>query len=65
MKLHDKMNTLYPGIMRPINIRNERFNQHATAGSMLLEVGSSGNSLGEAIYSAQLFAEVLADVLGK
>lgn len=63
LKLHDRLNTRYPGIMRPINIRTGRFNQHVTTGSMLLEVGTSGNSLSEALYSAQLFAQELADLL--
>ncbi len=63
MKLQDRLNTAYPGLMRPISIRNERFNQHVTLGSMLLEVGTSGNSLPEALSSARLFANALADEL--
>ncbi len=63
MKVQDRMNTTYPGIMRPINIRAARFNEHVTTGSMLLEVGTSGNSLDEALYSASLFADVLGDML--
>lgn len=63
MKLQDRLNTAYPGLMRPISVRNERFNQHVTPGSMLLEVGTSGNSLPEALSSARLFAEALADEL--
>lgn len=63
VKLQNSMNTKYPGIMRPINIRAARFNQHVTTGSMLLEVGTSGNSLDEALYSAELFAGVLAQTL--
>jgi stage II sporulation protein P len=61
--LHSRMNTKYPGIMRPISIRTGRFNQHVTTGSMLLEVGTSGNTLPEALYSAGLFAQELADML--
>lgn len=63
MRVYDRMNTEYPGIMRPILLRPSRFNQHATTGSMLVEVGTSGNSLDEALYSARLFAEVLGDML--
>ena len=63
MKLQDRLNTEYPGLMRPINIRDERFNQHVTLGSMLLEVGTSGNSLPGALSSARLFANALADEL--
>ncbi len=63
MKLQNRLNTACPGLMRPITIRNERFNQHVTRGSMLLEVGTSGNSLPEALASARLFADALADEL--
>ena len=63
MKVQDQMNTRYPGIMRPINIRAARFNEHVTTGSMLLEVGTSGNSLDEALYSASLFADTVSDML--
>ncbi len=62
-KVQQKMNARYPGIMRPINIRAARFNEHVTTGSMLLEVGTSGNSLDEALYSASLFADTLGDML--
>ncbi len=62
-KVQNKMNAAYPGIMRPINIRAARFNEHVTTGSMLLEVGTSGNSLDEALYSASLFADTLGDML--
>ncbi len=62
-KIQQQMNALYPGIMRPINVRAARFNQHVTPGSMLLEVGTSGNSLDEALYSASLFADALGDML--
>ena len=50
--------------MRPINLRKQRFNLHLTPGSMLLEVGSSGNTLREAIAAVQLFGNTLATELG-
>ena len=65
LRLQQKLNNLYPGIMRPINVRIARFNEHVTTGSMLLEVGTCGNSLEEALYSARLFAQALADMLIK
>ena len=35
--------------MRPINLRPERFNQNATSGSLIVEVGTSSNTLREAL----------------
>ncbi len=46
----------HPTLMRPILLRNSRYNQHATTGSLLVEVGAAGNSLDEALYAARLFA---------
>ena len=51
--------TLYrdhPTLMRPITVRNSRYNQHKTTGSLLVEVGTAGNSLEEAVNGARLFA---------
>ena len=53
----------YPTLMRPVLLRNSRYNQHATAGSLLVEVGSAGNSPEEAVLAGRLFAERMAEVL--
>ncbi|MGM9661754.1 MAG: stage II sporulation protein P [Oscillospiraceae bacterium] len=53
----------YPTLMRPILLRNSRYNQHATTGSLLIEVGAAGNSLDEALLAARLFAEGFAKVV--
>ncbi len=61
--LQNKIENKYPGLMRGINLRKERFNEHLTSGSMILEVGTSGNTLKEAIYGAQCAAKVIAESL--
>ena len=53
----------YPTLMRPVLLRNSRYNQHATTGSLLVEVGAAGNSPEEAVRAGRLFAERLAAVL--
>lgn len=53
----------YPGLMRPINLRSSRFNQHVSPGALIVEVGSSGNTLGEAFYGAELFTKALIETL--
>lgn len=54
---------LYPGLMRPLNLRQERFNQHATYGSMIVEVGFAGNTLEEAQRAVRLFGQSLISAL--
>ena len=54
----------HPTLMRPITLRNSRYNQHCTTGSLLVEVGAAGNSLDEALLAARLFAKGFAETLG-
>lgn len=53
----------YPTLMRPVLLRNSRYNQHATTGSLLVEVGAAGNSPEEAVLAGRLFAERFAAVV--
>ena len=53
----------YPTLMRPILLRNSRYNQHATTGSLLVEVGAAGNSPEEAALAGRLFAQRMVEVL--
>jgi len=52
-----------PTLMRPLLLRNSRYNQHATTGSLLVEVGAAGNSPEEAVLAGQLFAQELSNLL--
>lgn len=54
----------YPTLMRPITVRNSRYNQHTTPGSLLIEMGAAGNSLDEALLSARLLGTALGEVIG-
>lgn len=45
----------YPSLMRPITLTKYRYNQHLSPGSMILEVGSNGNTLQEALAAIRLF----------
>lgn len=63
LKLQAVMNRMYPGLCRNLDLRTERFNQHATPGSMLIEVGASGNTLKQAIASARDLGEGLAALI--
>lgn len=45
----------YPSLMRPITLTKYRYNQHLSPGSMIIEVGSNGNTLQEALAAIRLF----------
>ena len=63
VNLQADLNGAYPDLMRDVNLRSQRFNTHLRSGSILLECGSSGNTLQEAIRAVKLFGNVLADRL--
>lgn len=52
-----------PTLMRPIALVNERYNQHLCPGSLIVEVGSSGNTLQEALAAVRLFGRAIAPEL--
>lgn len=62
LNLQSAMNQKYPGLARPVTISQYRYNQHATTGSMILEVGCNGNTLQEALAAVRFFADAAGDV---
>ena len=63
LKLQAVLERMYPGLCRNLDLRTERFNQHMTPGSLLVEVGSSGNTLREALAAARDLGEGLAALI--
>ena len=62
-KIQNGMNTLYPTLARPMTMRSSRYNQQLCSGSLLVEVGTHGNTLQEALAGARLFARAAGQVL--
>lgn len=52
-----------PNLMRPINLRGASFNEQYAPGSLLIEVGSAGNTLSEAKYAAKQLTKSLIDMI--
>lgn len=63
MTVQQSMLDLEPTLCRAIDLRSSRFNQHLTSGSLLVEIGSCGNTLQEALRGARAFGEALGRVL--
>lgn len=53
----------YPSLMRPITLTKYRYNQNMSTGSLIVEVGSSGNTLSEALRAVRLFSDAIAPSL--
>lgn len=63
LKLTDKLTDNHPGLMRPIALRGASYNEQYTTGSLLIEVGTDGNTLSDAKHSAELLGKALADLI--
>ena len=61
--LQEAVGRRHPSLMRPVALVPQRYNQHLTPGSLILEVGSSGNTLQEALAAIRLFADAAAPAL--
>lgn len=61
--LQKRMNAEYPTLARPMSLRTSRYNQQLSTGSLLIEVGSHGNSLQEALGAIRLFGKSLSGLL--
>ncbi len=57
VQIQKNMLAIDSGLPRHIDLRRQRFNEHATPGSLLVEVGTSGNNLKQALAGARLFAQ--------
>lgn len=51
--------SMYPGLFKPMIIRNSKYNQDLNPNSFLVEVGATGNSLEEAYLGARCLANIL------
>ncbi len=63
--LQQQMETDYPGLTRPILFDYRKYNQDLTTGSILIEVGSHGNTLDQVRYAGELIGSSLARALQK
>ncbi len=63
LKLQRAIVNKYPGLARPLHLREERFNGHTSHGALLIEVGSNSNTMDEALISAKLLGECIADMI--
>jgi len=59
LRLQQMAEKLYPGLARAIYFTSKKYNQHLSPGSILIEVGTSVNTVEEARYSAELVGNVL------
>ena len=61
--MQDAIESRYPTLTRPVFFCYRKYNQDLTTGSLLLELGSHGNTLEEVLYTAQLAGDAIGSYL--
>ena len=56
IKVQEKGEELYPGLFKPIILRNSRYNQHVSKAATIIEVGATGNTLEQTTWFLQELA---------
>lgn len=61
--LQDSLAEKYPNLVRSINLRGAGFNAQYAPGSLLLEIGTCGNTLTQAKTTAKIVANALSELI--
>lgn len=59
VKLQTVLEGEFPGICRPVIFRSSRYNQDLTSGSLIVEVGTAGNTMQEALAGVNVLAKAI------
>lgn len=62
MQITKKGEEMYPGLFRQMLVRGSRYNQHLNDGSILIEVGATGNTLDEVYYAVTCLSNILDQI---
>ena len=62
VKVQQKANELYPGLFKPMIVRNSRYNQHLGKAACIIEVGATGNTLEQCLTSMKYLSKVLDEL---
>jgi len=65
IKIQSRLNEICPGLAKPIYISKNRYNQHLTNGSVIIEIGGDGNVIDECVRSTNYLAQAINDVIYK
>lgn len=63
VKVQEKAEELYPGLFKPIILRNSRYNQHLTKVATIIEVGATGNTLEQCLTSMKYLSKIMNEVI--
>ena len=61
IEIQKKANEMYPGLFKPMIVRNSRYNQHLGKAACIIEVGATGNTLEQCLNSMKYLAKVFEE----
>ena len=61
--LQNQLETMFPGITRPLYFSPRKYNMNLTHCSLLVEVGSDSNTLEEAVYTGKCIGTALSEIM--
>lgn len=62
IKVQEKANKEYPGLFKPIILRNSRYNQHLGKAACIIEVGATGNKLEQCLNSMKYLSKIINEI---
>ena len=62
VKVQEKAEEMYPGLFKPIILRNSEYNQHVSKAACIIEVGATGNTLEESMGAMKYLAKILESI---
>lgn len=65
LRLQQSVETMYPGLTRPLYFDASKYNMDMTHGSLLIEIGTDANTADEVAYSGELVGSALSQVLNQ
>lgn len=65
LRVQQRLTEQFPGLARPLDFSDSKYNMNATPGSMLIEVGTEVNTVAEAKYSGKLLGEALGSLFAE
>ena len=63
VKIQEKANEMYPGLFKPIILRDASYNQQTAKAACIIEVGATGNTMEQALTSMKYLAKVISEAL--
>lgn len=63
IQIQEKANEMYPGLFKPIIVRNSRYNQHLGKAACIIEVGATGNTLEQCLNSMKYLSKIFDEAL--